>query len=533
MSSALDQKLRREMKAGAFGREPGRQGDAFTQKQDLEALEEGKDLNAETAQRLQKTVGNQALNNIMNRNNPASQGADLSVEMEQEEEQQQESEEELGDKEEEGAEHEESQRAFGGSGGGGAGGAGGDPWDLENLFGGDDEPDDSGKPRRKRRMRGSPIRNFPGLGAQDLLPPKPGDAVDEAHINEIEARLGPLGAATARWGDAIYQAVEPALVDPRLLGRRSAIEPEDLVDTTGVMDPLGRPAEIGRFLMDAADGLLSRSLARVLAGPSAALLVGSTGHAGAAARLASLTVSVEALEGGGAALDRAAAVALRRDAWPTAMQAASGVDAFGRLRAPQLLQNILGAAGAGDELPPAAEEPTPIGGRALDRIVPSGATPTIPGLDLSFIPSLPEEDEAVSAIDALLARMTNGPEVGDLPPDPNLSIAQVSPVLEAATGLVNALSRTQVELTAAALAVRRVHPRAPVKGVLVRADEALAQIARAVVGAGRKLERLVGQPLLTASEQAAEQIGQLREANTALSALRVWALSSLGGAVAA
>ncbi len=533
MSSALDQKLRREMKAGAFGREPGRAADAFTQKQDLETLEEGKDLNADMAQRLQKSMGNQALTNIMNRNAPAAQGADVSVEMEEEEEQQQESEEELGDKEEEGAEREESQRAFGGTGGAGGGGAGGDPWDLENLFGGEDDDDDSGKPRRRKRMRGSPVRNFPGMGAQDLLPPKAQNAVDEADLNEIEARLGPLLPVAARWGDAQYQAVEAALLDPRQLGRRSAIEPEELVDATGVLDPLGRPSEIGRFLSEAADGLLSRSLARVLAGPSAALLCEATGHAGAAARLASLAISVEALEGGGAALDRAVAVALRRDAWPAAMEAASGVDAFGRLRAPQLLASILGSAGATEELPASGEEPLPIGGRALDRVVPCGVQPTIPGIDLSSIPQLPDEDEDVAAVDALLARLTNGLEVGDLPPDPHLNAALVSPVLEAATGLVNALSRTQVELTAAALAVRRVHPKAPVRAVLLRADEALAQIARSVVGAGRKLERLVGQPLISASSPAEELVGQLREATSALFALRVWALSTLGGAVAA
>ncbi len=532
MASALDQKLQRELKAGAFGREPGRKGDAFTQKQDLEALEEGKDLNAETAQRLQKSMGNQALNNIMNRNTPAAQGADLSVEMEEEEAEQQEAEEELGDKEEEGAEHEESQRAFGGTGGGGGAGGGGDPWDLENLFGGEDDDDGSGKPRKRRRMRGSPIRNIPGLGAQDLLPPKAKDAIEEADLEAIGARLGPLGEVT-RWGDALYQAVEPALMDPARLGRRSALEPEDLVDSTGVLDPLGRPAEIGRFLMEAADGLLTRSLARVLGGPSAALLVEATGHAGAAARLASLCVSVEALEGGGVPLDRAAAVALRRDAWPVAMEAASGVDAFGRLRAPQLLQSILGAQAGSDELPPPKEEPLPIGGRALTRVIPQSVTPDIPGVDLSEIPTMPEEEEAVAAVDALLARLTGGADVADLPPDPSLSIGHVSPVLEAATGLVNALSRTQVELTAAALAVRRVHPRAPVRPVLLRADEGLAQLARTVVGAGRRLERLVGQPMSAARGQAAELVGQLREATTALGALRVWALSTLGGAVAA
>lgn len=534
MSSALEQKLRRELKEGSFGREPGRKADAFTQKQDLEALEEGKDLSAETAQRLQNRMGNQALNNIMGRNSPTNEAAGLSVEMEEEQGQEQQAEEELGDKDEEAAEHEETQRSFGGSGGGGGGGAAGDPWDMEHLFGGDDDDDGSGRPVRRRRMRGSPIRNFPGLGAQDLLPPRPEHALAEEDLEGIERGLHPLAGGVERWGDAIFQAVEPALVDPRRLGRRTSLEPEDLVDATGVMDPLGRPAEIGRFLSLAADGLLSRSLARVLGGPAGVLLTPVSGHAGAAARLASLAVSAEALEGGGLTTDRAVAVALRHDAWPAAMQAASNVDAFGRLRAPQLLAALLGGEPADEVLPASgALDPTPIGGRALEAVIPSGRQPAIPELALREPEASPEEDELVLAVDAVLARLTGGADASDLPPDPQLSAEQVGPVLEAATGLVNALSRTQVELTAAALAVRRVHPRAPVRGVLVRADEGLANLARAVVGAGRRLERLVGQPTSAVRAQAVEQVGQLREATRALGALRVWALSTLGGAVAA
>lgn len=532
MPSALDQKLQRELKSGALGREPGRKADAYTTKADLEALEEGQDLGQDVMNRLQNRVGNQALNNITSKSGSNAEAGGVSVELEQEEEQQQESEEELGDKDEEGAEHEESKRTFGGSGGGGGAGGAGDPWDLENLFGGDDDAGGGGGPRRRKRMRASPIRNFPGLGAQDLLPPKPRQALEDSDLGGID--LGAPPDAADRRGDAIYLAVEAALSDPRHLGRRTRLEPEDLVDSTGVMDPIGRPAEIGRFLAEAGDGLLSRSLARVLGGPSSALLAEATGAAGAAARLASLTVTTQAIEGGGAAADRAVAVALRRDAWPVAMQAASGVDAFGRLRAPMLLAGILGG-DLEDEaaLPPDGLDETPIGGRALERVVPTGKQPSIPEIDLSEIPILPEEDEVVSALDALLARMTGGPEAADLPPDPHLNSGHVAPVLEAATGLVNALSRAQVELTAAALAVRRVHPRAPVRGVLNRADEMLGGMARTVVGAGRRLERLVGQPMREASGPASEQVAQLREAAAALPALRVWAMSTLGGTVAA
>ena len=138
----------------------------------------------------------------------------------------------------------------------------------------------------------------------------------------------------------------------------------------------------------------------------------------------------------------------------------------------------------------------------------------------------------MAEIDALLNSMT-GAEALNAPPDPNLTMAVVGPVLEAATGLVNALSRAQVEFAAAALAVRRVHPRAPVRAVLVRADEALVQLARATVGAGRSLEKLIGQPRESSEAAALGFVGQMRDASAALGALRVWAFSTLGGAVAA
>ncbi len=534
MPTAMEQRLRHELKEAAHGREPGRKADAFTAKQDMEALEEGKDLAPEAAARVQNRMGNQALNNIMNRNNSGPEAMGASVEMEEEEAQETEQEEELDKGEDEGREAEETQRQFGGSGGG-AGGAGGsgDPWDLDHFFGGDDDGDDPSKPVRRRRLRPSAIRNFPGMGAQDMLPQKSKDSLLDGDLDEIERGLGPLGAVNSveRWGDAVYQVVDAALADPRRLGRRVGVEPEDLVDSTGVMDPIGRPAEVGRFLRDAGDGLLSRSLARVLGGPAAALLPAATGHAGAAARLASLAVCCEALEGGGVSTDRAVAVALRRDAWPTAWETAAKIHATGPLRAPLLLGALLGG-DSGEEVRP--EQPldtTPIGGRAVGRIIPEARLPVVPPLDLSAPPA-PEDDPEMAEIDALLNSMT-GAEALNAPPDPNLTIALVGPVLEAATGLVNALSRAQVEFAAAALAVRRVHPRAPVRAVLVRADEALVQLARATVGAGRSLEKLIGQPRASSEAAALGFVGQMRDASAALGALRVWAFSTLGGAVAA
>ena len=532
MPTAMEQRLRHELKEAAHGREPGRKADAFTAKQDLEALEEGRDLGPEAAQRVQNRMGNQVLNNILNRANSGPEAMGTSVEME-EEGQETEQEEELDKGEDEGQEAEETRRQFGGSGGGGGAAGAGDPWDLDHFFGGDDDGDDPSRPVRRRRVRPSAIRNFPGMGAQDLLPQKAKDALDDGDLAEIERGLGPLGAVNPaeRWGDALYQVVDAALTDPRRLGRRVNIEPEDLVDSTGVLDPIGRPAEVGRFLREAGDGLLSRSLARVVGGPSAALLPAATGHSGAAARLASLATCCEALEGGGVSTDRAVAVALRRDAWPQAWETAAKVHSSGPLRAPLLLGVLLGG-DAGEELRPSEPlDTTPIAGRAVGRIIPDARVPVVPELEAP-LPAALDVDPALAEIDALLNAMT-GAEALNAPPDPSLNMATVGPVLEAATGLVNALSRAQVEFAAAALAVRRVHPRAPVRAVLVKADEALVQLARATVGAGRNLEKLIGQPRESNEVRAASLVGQMREASAALGALRVWAFSSLGGAVAA
>ena len=295
MPNATEQrKFREVLRDVESGREPGRKADAFASAKDLDAMKDGEELAPETAQRLQAKVGNQALNNMLNKNNSASQNQEAGLGVEVEEEETQEVDEELDKGEDEGAEHEETQRQFGGGGGGagGAGGAGGNPWDVDNLFGGDDDDAGDGQPRRRRRMRPSPIRNFPGMGAQDLLGERPHDALDDADLSGIDAALGMLPPVQEedRWGDARYQAIEAALLDPRRIGRRTTFEPEDLIDRTGVLDPIGRPGDIGRFLAESGDGLLSRSLARVLGGPSAALLHAASGHAGAAARLAALAV---------------------------------------------------------------------------------------------------------------------------------------------------------------------------------------------------------------------------------------------------
>lgn len=529
MATGLDQRSKQNLQAALDARaiEPGKQSDAYQLKRELDAMEDGKDLAPEAAQNLQNKMGNQAINSMIAKNNSANeQGTGVEIE-----EEGQEVEEDLPDQDEEqNKEAEEHTSQYGGSaGGGGGGGAGGqNPWDLEALFGGEDDGDGSGKPRR-RRMRPSAIRNFPGMGAQDLLPEKqPGDLENE-DLSGLDALLGSLGlpSAPARWGDAIFKAHEVALADPRRIGKRTVIEPEDLVDRTGLLDPIGRPAEIGRFLADAGDGLLARSLARLLAGPASALLPPATGHAGAAVRLASLAVSAMALEGGGEDTDRAVSLALRRDAWPDALAIAQELGAGGNLFAPQIAEGVLGGKGVtepDDEPDPASH----LGGRALERVVPEGPHVHIPALELARAREV-DDDARVAALDDMLERLLgHDPDAAT----PEIVTAEaLAPVLAAATSLVGALGRAQVEVAAAGVAVRRVSPRAPVHAILSQADHALRALARGVVREGRRLEKLVGSPVEQATAVVPGPLAELRAANQSLRELRVWAFDSLAGAV--
>src|SRR6185436_1659555 len=99
-----------------------------------------------------------------------------------------------------------------------------------------------------------------------------------------------------RSGDAVYRAVEAVLGDPKALAHPMPA-PEALTDRARPDDPIGRATSIGRFVGEAGVGRLAVSVARVLSGVGAAIVGEEEGHAGAVARLASLAVTAEALEG--------------------------------------------------------------------------------------------------------------------------------------------------------------------------------------------------------------------------------------------
>ncbi len=485
---------------------------------ELEHIEEGQELSADQTATLQPQVGNQAILNLLSRLASASSSiSSIELEEEQEEEELQEQEEEL--------ESDRELRHLGGGGGGGGGGAAGNPWEVGHLFGGEDD-DPVAAPQQP--LRRAAARREDGEIEDPFEEERP-EGLSSDDLVDISVAIGPTASRTdrPRWGDARYEAVEGALLDPTRLGR-IVLTPESLVGQSGPQDPLGRAAEIGRLLA----GLDPEAdIAGLLVGPAPALMTPASGYAGAAARLASLAVCAEAALGGERETDDAVALALVQDAWPAAVDAARAAAQRGRLHAPLIVAMVLGEP---ESLPAARARlvpPSPLGGRALERAIPESFVPAIPSLDLSPPPTRPILDDALAAADAVLARMTGGVDPLDPPTPPTLSPDALRPVLSAANALMSAMGRAQVEAAAAAIAVRRIRRDAPIRSPLAHTDRALRELARGVIRAGRSLERVQGRPLMEAREPAERAIAALRDSASALAALRSWVFATLAGAL--
>ena len=502
--------------------------------QQLEQVEEGQELSTETASRVGAQLGNAALANILN--NKAGQGAEVETAAQEQEEQVEEIvevDEDLDmDLDFEGP-------AFGGGGGGagvpgapndGGGGGGANPWDVGKLFGGDDDDDDPNAPTRSGRLAPSPRRTLQspdedGEGGEAEADPAQLSADELSPIDW--ALLGtPVRPDELREGDAVYLAVEAALQDPLSLGRH-AVDPEALVDRAGVLDPINRPTEIGRFLAVAAEHRRARGLGRALGLATATLSPACGGFSGAAARLANLAVCAEALEGGGERTDRAVGLALAFDAWPAAVEVARPMAGRGSLHAPLIFDALLG------EPPPEnARHPDPsvLGGRALQRIVPEVYLPVVPTIDLDSADPILDDNVEMDEFDAILAEYTGGS--ADAEAAALVAAEVVAPATHAARYLMNAVGRAHVELAAAAYAVWLVRPEAPVRGALVTADRALVQLARGVLRAGRVLERLPGTPREDVDFDALEgALRGLMSAREGVVDLRDWAFSTIAGAM--
>lgn len=488
----------------------------------LEKVESGAELSSDVAAALVPALGNEAVQALMA--DAAKRAAEQEAEAAQDQE--------LAEEQEVDEDLELEQVQFGGGGGGAADGNE-DPWDVGPLFGGPADPTGNEGPARPRplaRPRMTPdIEEDPDAEIGEAE--RDADAFTPDDLDSIDDRL-PRSAATRpddRLADDRYAAVEGALRDPLDLGRR-AFAPEHLVGWAGVNDPVGRPVEIGRFLLAAAEAPRSRALARALVRGLASWAPEAGGYSGTVARLAHLAVCAEAAEGGGTATDRAVQLALVVDAWPAAVEAARPMARQGMLRAPWIFDSLVPPEADPTEGRPRTPPPSRLAGRALARLVPAPVIPELPTLDL-WGPG-PRATSDLDDLDAILDAFTTGRDPlavdPDAPPDP----ARLQPALSVARLVMGALGRAHVEMAAAAFAVQQVRPEAPARGALPAADRALNQLAVAVLRAGRTLEKLGQRPVSRIPrEMPAAALQEIAVAAEALIALRGWVFESVGGAL--
>lgn len=488
----------------------------------LERLEEGQELSPEIAEKLQPQMGNLAVQAILSRTASTSQTSTGSADHELAEEIGQQTEEEFA-----GGDLQLPDMQMGGGGGSGTP-IESMPWELNFLFGGDEDPEDSPQRKTPKRRRRHSTPQHPIEESFD----EPDESLPE-HSAHIESTLGktPKMNDEYRSGDARYRAIELGLSSPHAIGRRN-LDPEAMVDRTDHLDPLGRATAIGRFIAPHGTHPLSRAVARITAGPASAVLPRQSGHAGAAARLATLTVCAEAYEGGGPHTDNAVRLALCHDAWSDALAAARHLASTGQVVAPLIVEH------AGESLPEAPEtEPRThtqihalpnvrFGQKALLSLLPADTVPIVPSVHKKS-PPIPGNDPDLAAIDAVLQEMTGGISARDLPVEQRLEPEAVEPVLNAARTLVNKMGQTQVELAAAVIALARVSPTSSVLSILKHADRALRELARNVVRNGDKLHRSIGAPVVVLGDLPTQTVEQIRASSAAYQALRSWSLNAM------
>ena len=475
---------------------------------EFEGFDESRELTGEQAAQLQPHMGNCAIQDLMDRLGEVDSALS---ELEQEQAQQEELDEDVD------LESELEGQSFGGGGAGAGAGGGsgaGNPWEFELFLGGDDDAGaEEAAIRRRRNRRRVDILHSPDVDEEQ----------EPAHKSDLEYVMGLLADPVQgpREGDSVYEAVERALLDVGELCCQS-LDPQDLAERQGVADPVRTPVEIGRFLAESAQTPLSRSLAELLGAPAAALMAPQGGFSTAVARLATLAVCTEAAEGRGTSTDRAVSFSLRHEAWPDAVELARELAQSGQLHAPLICSSAFGEQPAEEEPLPS---PCPLGGQALHRILPPELGVPAPYLALKRQEAR-SEDPLVAFLDAQLEELTGGARE----PEP-IGAEVLQPALHSANRLLTALGRTQVELAAAGIAVRRVHGSAPVTATLAEADKVLRRLARAVITAGRSLEELRGRPQEDA-DAAGAAIRTLSDTCVALSSLREWGLSTLAGSAA-
>ncbi len=491
----------------------------------LQQLEEGQEIAPEVAERLQPMMGNHAVAALLARTASTTQTATGTADFELAEDLAQSSDEEYA-----GGELQLPDVQMGGGDGTGDNRVGGEsmPWELSHLFGGDDDP--KPKPKRRNRRQGAPSQETPPDEADDYFDDD--EILPTEHAEHIDRTMGatPPMRQEYRAGDARYRAIEAGLASPHAVGRRSLV-PESMVDRTDHLDPIGRATAIARFLSHAASQPSTRALARCTAIPVSALLPAKSGHAGAAARLASLTLCSEALEGGGTPTDNAIALALSHDAWPTAITAARALAKTGQVIALNIVEasgEQVGKQEGSPRLYTQLEALTAVrlGRHALDEILPTLHLPIVPRIHFPNLPQ-PSLDPQIAAIDAVILELTGGKSPSDLPPERRLDAERIAPVLHAATRLVNAMGQAQVELAAATIALLRIRPHSPFRATLTHADRALRQLARSIVRSGDQLHKATNATISETGDLHDRTVTELRETALAFKSLRVWFLSAI------
>jgi hypothetical protein len=470
----------------------------------LEGFDSEQGFSADQAFGLQPHMGNMAIQDLMDKLSEVDQALDAYEE-----------EHELTQEEDLDLEAALEGQSIGGGGGGNAGGAGGsgNPWDMSFFFGGDDDDEEIEQLLKRKRNRQK----------ENLL--HVGDIIEEEEFeyqHELGEILGmlPTPKQGKRSGDALYQAVEASLQSPELLCSQSLL-PEDLRMRRGVADPIRTPVEIGRFLSSSSRTPLARSLAELIAGPASSLVAPQGGFSTAIARIATLAVCAEVAEGGASATDKAVSLSLRQEVWQEAVAAARSLAQKGALNAPDICAFVLK-----EDIRLQKEElpiPSALGGAALKNILPEEMGFTRPTLALKP-PEKVETDPLLFLLDSAVRERTNY-----TPPSSSLENQAIQPALQIANRLLSALGRTQVELAAAAIALRRIEPSCRIVGTLQQADTLLRGLAQGVVKSGKILESLKNKPLSEVKPQAEKAITSLAETIPALRSLRNWGLSTLAG----
>ena len=476
------------------------------QQRQLEGLEEGHEFDSAQAAQLQPNLGNQSVQDLVNRlNNVDSELAQL--------------DQEGGELEEEQQEDFEFEEDLKGSFGGGTpegGSASSNPWETEFFYGGDD--DDEAKTHKKRRRR----------RRVDYLPTQEEDDKEETQAPRMPVLedVLPTPEQGKREGDAQYKTVELCLQDPMSIFGQS-LNPDDLKNRKGHLDPIRGPIDIGRFFSQHAQKPLAKSISSVLGGPLSPLMASQGGSSTAIARLATLTVCAEALEGGQERTDHALSLILHKSSWGRAVQAAKYLSQKGQLHAPKICSLVLGR--EFEEIDNRLPTPNHLGGAALKATLPHPLSVSKPYLAIQE-----EEAEEMDELVALLDRTMSTLITGMTPEQHKKTVVDyeiLQPALKSANGLLGALGRAQVEFAAAAISVKNTFSQAATVSTLKYADTALRQLAQATVRAGKTLEKLYGSDIRSVQEQSSTSIRLLEETILAMNSLRTWCFSTLAGSI--